>query len=66
MIEGCEHEKQLVCDAEVCATCYYGELISSKDRAKNVELEVVYSEDKHRKVVRKKKNVLHRTNVSTV
>jgi len=67
MIKECNHEERYeVCGTLSCPKCYYEELVTSKDRAKVVEIELVYDESKHRKVVRKKKNVLPRTNVSTV
>jgi hypothetical protein len=59
-LKPCPHgEGMVICGTPSCSTCYYEELMSSKDRARNVQLELVYDESKHRNVVRKKKNVLH-------
>jgi hypothetical protein len=51
----CKHKKILICDTEVCPTCYEEEMMRSRDRAKDVKLEMVYDPGKHFEVLRKVK-----------
>lgn len=56
MIIDCKHKKLVICDTEVCPTCYYNELMYSKDRAPRLpKLEVVWDETKHMRIPRKVK-----------